>query len=92
VQISPSAGFSILVVFGDETDKGVARLVWSWARRPRVVLCAIDASNGVRALVKGVLSSGSAAVVARRRQVGMQVRHVVWTYLDGGNGVGKIPP
>jgi hypothetical protein len=54
-------------------------------------VCAIDASNGMWALVKGVLSSGGTAVVARW-QVGAQVRYVVGTYLDGGNGVGKIPP
>jgi hypothetical protein len=53
---------------------------------------AIDAGNCVRALVEGVLSPHGATVITWRRWLQMQVWHVVWAYLDGGNGVGKIPP
>jgi hypothetical protein len=51
----------------------------------------VDAGDGVRALVEGVLSPNGTTVAAGWRQVWTRVRHVVWAYLDGGNGVGKIP-
>jgi hypothetical protein len=51
----------------------------------------VDTSDHVRALVKGVLSLGSTAIVAGRWQVWARVRRVVGAYLDGRNGVGKIP-
>ena len=57
-----------------------------------MVVHTIDAGYCMRALVKGVLSSVSAAIVAGQRQVQMRVWCVVGAYLDGGNGVGKIPP
>ena len=53
---------------------------------------AVDASNSMRALIEGVATSWGTAVVTRRWRLWMWVWHVVWTYLDGGNGVGKIPP
>jgi hypothetical protein len=84
--------FGVPVVLGDETDERVARLVRSRAGRSGVIACAIDASDCVRALVEGVLSSVSAAIIAGRRWVWAWIRHVVGAYLDGGNGVGKIPP
>ena len=52
----------------------------------------VDAGDGVRALVEGVLSSVGTTIAARRGRVWTQVRRVVGAYLDGGNGVGKIPP
>jgi hypothetical protein len=52
----------------------------------------VDAGNGMGALVEGVLPSGGAAVAAGRRLVRAWVRRVIGAYLDGGNGVGKIPP
>jgi hypothetical protein len=57
-----------------------------------MVTCAVDAGNGVRALVEGVLSSVCATVTARRQRVRTRIRRIVGAYLDGGNGVGKIPP
>ena len=80
------------VVFRDEAHEAIARLVWSGAGRSRVVMCAIDAGDSVGALVKGVLSSGGAAIVTGWRRVWSWVRRIVGAYLDGGNGVGKIPP
>jgi hypothetical protein len=92
MQVSPPTGFGILVVLWNKANETVARLVRSGTGRSRVVLCTIDASNHVGALVEGVLSSGGAAIVAGRRRVWAWVRRIIWTYLDGGNGVGKIPP
>jgi hypothetical protein len=57
-----------------------------------MVTCTIDAGDGVGALVKGVLPSSGATVVAGRQWIWARVRRVVWAYLDGRNGVGKIPP
>jgi hypothetical protein len=57
-----------------------------------VVPCTIDADDHVRALVEGVLSSVGTAVTARRWRVRTGVRRIVGAYLDGRNGVGKIPP
>ena len=80
------------VVFRDEAHEAVARLVWSGAGRPGVVMCTIDASDGMRALVKRVLSSSGPTVVTRWWWWQAWVGHIVGAYLDGGNGVGKIPP
>jgi hypothetical protein len=66
--------------------------VRSGAGRPGVVMCTIDTCDSVGALVKGVLSPGGAAIVTGRQRIWSWVRHVVGAYLDGGNGVGKIPP
>jgi hypothetical protein len=57
-----------------------------------VIMRTIDASDRVRTLVDGVFSPCGTAVIARWQQVWTWVRRVIWTYLDGGNGVGKIPP
>ena len=92
MRISPPTRLCVLVVLWNQTDEAVARLVWSGAGRSWVVMRAIDASDGVRALVKGVLPSGGAAIATGRRWVWTRVRGIVGTYLDGGNGVGKIPP
>jgi hypothetical protein len=56
-----------------------------------VVACTIHASDCMWAQVNGVLSPHGAAIGAGRR-VREWVRHIVGGYLDGGNGVGKIPP
>ena len=55
-------------------------------------MCTIDAGDGVGALVEGVLPSGGAAIFTGWRRVWTWVRRIIRTYLDGGNGVGKIPP
>jgi hypothetical protein len=52
----------------------------------------IDAGDGVRTLVEGVFTPSGAAVAAGWRRVWTWVRRVVRAYLDGRNGVGKIPP
>jgi hypothetical protein len=57
-----------------------------------VILHAVNAGDGVGALVEGVFSPCGAAVVTRWRQIWIWVWRVIGTYLDGGNGVGKIPP
>jgi hypothetical protein len=57
-----------------------------------VVMRTIDASDGVGALVEWVFTSCRSAIAAWWRWLWLQVRCVVGTYLDGGNGVGKIPP
>ena len=57
-----------------------------------MVMHTVDAGDGVGALVEGVLPSGGTAIVTRQWQIWTWVRHVVGTYLDGGNRVGKIPP
>ena len=64
----------------------------SGASRSRVVACAIDASNRVGALIKGVVPPWGTTVVAWRWWLRARVWHVIGTYLDGRNGVGKIPP
>ena len=92
MRVGPPTGFCVPVVFWDEAHEGIARLVWSGAGRSGVVTRAIDAGDSMGALVKGVLSSGGAAIVARWQWIWTWVRRVVGTYLDGGNGVGKIPP
>jgi hypothetical protein len=92
VRVGPPTGFRVPVVFWDEAHEAIARLVQSRAGRPGVVMCAIDAGDRVGTLVEGVLSSVGAAIVARWRRVRTRVRRVVRAYLDGGNGVGKIPP
>jgi hypothetical protein len=92
VRIGPPTGFCVAVVFWDEAHKAVARLVRSGTGRSGVVMCTIDAGDSVGALVEGVLSPCSAAIVARWRRIWTRVRRVVRAYLDGGNGVGKIPP
>jgi hypothetical protein len=92
MRVSSSTGFCVLVVFWDEADERVAQLVRSGACWPRMVTCTIDASNCVRALVQRVLSPSGAAVVTRWQRVWAWVWRKVGTYLDGGNGVGKIPP
>jgi hypothetical protein len=51
VRVSSSTRFSVLVVLGDKTDEGVARLVRSGIGQSGVIACAIDASNHIRALV-----------------------------------------
>jgi hypothetical protein len=56
-----------------------------------MITCTIDASDCMGALVKGVLSPGGATIVAGRWRVRTWMWRVVGTYLDGGNGVGKIP-
>ena len=56
-----------------------------------MVMGTVHASNGMRALVKGVISPYSPAIVAQGQRLWMWVWHMIWTYLDGGNGVGKIP-
>jgi hypothetical protein len=66
--------------------------VWGRAAWSGVVMHTIDAGDGMGALVEGVFPSGGTTVITRQQQVGLQVRHVVRGYLDGGNGVGKIPP
>jgi hypothetical protein len=92
MRVSSPTGFGIPVVFWDKADKRVARLVWGRAGRPGMVACTVDASDSVGALVERVLSSSSPAVVTRRRQLRTWVGRIVGVYLDGGNGVGKIPP
>ena len=92
VRVNSSTRFGILVVLGDETDERIARLVQSWACWPGVVMRTIYASNCVGTLVKRVLSSGGATIVTGWWQVRTRVWCIIWTYLDGGNGVGKIPP
>jgi hypothetical protein len=92
VRVGPPTGFSAPVVFRDETYEWVARLVWRRASRPGMVTSTIDAGDRVRALVERMLSSVGTAVTARQRRVRTWVRRVVGAYLDGGNGVGKIPP
>jgi hypothetical protein len=66
--------------------------VRSGTGRPGVVVCTIDASDRVGALVEGVLSSVSAAVIAWRQWVWTRVWREIQAYLDGRNRVGKIPP
>jgi hypothetical protein len=92
VRVGPPTGFCVLVVFWDEAHKAIARLVRSGAGRSGVVVCAIDAGDSVGALVKGVLSPGGAAIVTGWRRVWSRVWRIIGAYLDGGNGVGKIPP
>jgi hypothetical protein len=92
VRVGPPTGFSVPVVFWDEAHEWIARLVRRQARWPGMVMHTVDAGDGVRALVEGVFSPSGTTVVAGWRQVWTRVRHVVWAYLDGGNGVGKIPP
>jgi hypothetical protein len=79
------------MVFGDKAEDKVARLVWSQAGGPGMVMGTVHTSNGMWALVKGVVSLCGPAIVAWQWQLWMWVRHVVWTYLDSRNGVGKIP-
>jgi hypothetical protein len=92
MQISLPTGFSVPVVLWYETDEGVARLVRVWTRWSWVVTSAIDASNGVRALVERVFTPCSSAVVAQGWWLRTRIWRIVGTYLDGRNGVGKIPP
>ena len=81
-----------MVVFRDKADEGVARLVRSGTGWPRVVVCTIDASDSMWALVEGVLSPSGSAVITWWQRLRMWVQRVVGAYLDGRNGVGKIPP
>ena len=55
-------------------------------------MCTIDICDSMRALVEGVFAPHSSAIGAWQWQLWMGVQRVVGTYLDGGNGVGKIPP
>ena len=66
MQKGSPTGFRIPVVFRDKADYGGARLVRSGASRPRVVARTINASNSVRALIKGVVTPRGTTVVARR--------------------------
>ena len=92
MRISPPTGFSVPVVLQYKTDEGVARLVWVWTRWSWVVVSAIDTSDGVSALVERVFTPCSSAVVAQGWRLWTRIWRVVGTYLDSGNGVGKIPP
>ena len=92
MRVGPPTRFCVPVVFRDEAHEAIARLVQSGVGWSRVVMCAVDTGESVGALVKGVLSPGGAAIVTGRRRVWSWVWHVVGAYLDGGNGVGKIPP
>ena len=92
MRVSSPTRFSILVVLWNEADEGVAQLVWSRAGWPRVVTCTIDASNSVRALIEGVVAPWGSAIVAWWWRLQVRVWYVVGTYLDGRNGIGKIPP
>ena len=91
MRVSSSTGFGVPVVLRDEADERVARLVQSRAGWSQVVACAIDTSDGMRALVKGVVTPWGSTIVARRWWLWARVWRVVRTYLDSGNGVGKIP-
>ena len=67
-------------------------MVWSGTSRSGVVARTIDASDGVGAVVQRVLPSGGTAIVTGRQRIWTWVWRVIRAYLDGGNGVGKIPP
>ena len=85
------AWLSIEVVLQDETEDISARVVQRWTSRFHVVMGAVHAGNSVWALVERVVSPCGATVMAWWRGMQVWLRHIVWTYLDGGNGVGKIP-
>ena len=58
---------------------------------PRVIMGAVHASDGMWALVEGVVLSHSPTVVAWWWRLQPGIQHVIWAYLDGRNRVGKIP-
>jgi hypothetical protein len=92
VRVGSPTGFCVPVVFRDEAHEAIARVVRGGTGRSGVVVCTIDAGDSVGTLVKGVFPSSGTAIVARWWWVRTRVRRVVRAYLDGGNGVGKIPP
>ena len=79
------------MVFRDKTEDRVTQVVWHGAGGPSVVACTVHASNGMWTLVKRVISLGGPTIVAWGCRLWAQLQHVVWSYLDGGNGIGMIP-
>jgi hypothetical protein len=79
------------MVFQNKIDEGVAQLVQSGAGWSRMVMSTVDASNYMGTLVEGVVSPWGPTIVARQWWLWTWVWCIVRTYLDGGNGVGKIP-
>jgi hypothetical protein len=55
-----------------------------------MVMGAVYVSDGMWALVEGVVLSCSSTVVVRWWRLRLWIWRMVWAYLDGGNGVGKI--
>ena len=69
MQVSSAAGLCINVVFRDKTEDQVARLVQGRAAGSYMVLCVVDASDGMWALVEGVVSPCGSTVVTWWRQL-----------------------
>jgi hypothetical protein len=69
MRVSLATGLCINVVFRDEIEDQVARLVQGRAAGSYMVLCVVDTSDGMWALVEGVVSPCGSTVVTWRRQL-----------------------
>ena len=66
-------------------------IVWSWTGQSGMVMIAVHTCNGMWAVVERVVTLCGPTIVARWGWLWMWLGHVIRGYLDGRNGVGKIP-